>query len=486
MRRRDFLRNGGLAIVQGIGTSVAGRRAFALEASIDRLEKRFSRSDGTIVRRGSGAAYNRLTEFYNRRLEATRPDVVVYCRTAEGVAKAVRWCSEHEIGFSIRSGGHCYEGLSRHRDVVIDVRGLSAIDLRPRERTVSVGSGVLLGSLYEALGSHGAAVPVGTCPGIGIAGHAAAGGLGFLVRQFGLACDNLLSIELVNANGGLVTASETSNGDLFWALRGAGAGSLGVITKLQFKTHEVPRVHTYLWEEAVSRDRATNFLLAWQQWLETAPREVSASVFMRKSKDRVFVQFRALGVAQESDARFGLERLARELRGRATLESVPRTFLQAFRWFSEGEEALSSYEKAKSDILKEPLSWKSAEYLVGELPPEVDVEFFALGGAVNDLEPAATAFPHRWDSLLVIQWGVSWKTPAQGISRVKALNDFYARIRPFMSAGAFLNYVDRDLPNPARAYWASNLERLVQVKRKYDPENVFRHALSIPTQTTDL
>src|SRR5215203_4385859 len=308
MRRREFLRTGGLAVVHGIGASLAGCPAFGLESSIGSLEKLFDARDGMIVRQGSGTAYDRLTRFYNRRLESILPEAVVYCRTPDAVAKAVRWCSEHEIGFSIRSGGHCYEGLSRHRDVVIDVRGLSAIDLRPRERTVSVGSGALLGSLYEALGSYGAAVPVGTCPGVGIAGHAAAGGLGFLVRQFGLACDNLLSIELVNANGGLVTASETSNGDLFWALRGAGAGSLGVITKLQFKTHEVPRVHTYLWEEAVSRDRAANFLLAWQQWLETAPREVSASVFMRKSKDRVFVQFRALGVAQESDARFGLER----------------------------------------------------------------------------------------------------------------------------------------------------------------------------------
>jgi FAD/FMN-containing dehydrogenase len=418
-------------------------------------------------------------------LEAVLPNIVVYCRTADGVAKAVRWCSENEIGFSVRSGGHCYEGLSRHRDVVIDVRGISAIDLRLREQTVSVGSGVMLGSLYEALGRHGAAIPVGTCPGVGIAGHAAAGGLGFLVRQFGLACDNLRSIELVNANGELVTASHTSNGDLFWALRGAGAGSLGVITKLQFRTHQVPRVHTYLWEETISVEQAANFLLAWQQWLETAPREVSASVFMRKRQNRVLVQFRALAVGREGGIRFGLDRLVRELRGRAQLESVPRTFLQAFRWFSEGEDALSGYEKAKSDILKHPLSWKGAEYLVGELPPEVDAEFFALGGAVNDLEPAATAFPHRRDSLLVLQWGVSWRTPAQGIARMKALSDFYARIRPFMSAGAFLNYLDLELPNPARAYWGTNLEELVQVKRRYDPGNLFRHALSIPTSLAD-
>jgi hypothetical protein len=338
----------------------------------------------------------------------------------------------------------------------------------------------LLGSLYEALAPHGAAVPVGTCPGVGIAGHAAAGGMGFLVRQFGLACDNLLSIELVNANGDLVTASETSHGDLFWALRGAGAGSLGVITKLQFKTHQVPWVHTYSCEEAVSQERAAHFLLAWQQWLLTASREVSASVFMRKSQKRVLVQFKALALGREKGAGFGMERLVRELRGRTKLESVPRTFLQAFRWFSAGEDIVSSYEKAKSDILKEPLSWKGAKYLVSELPPEVDAEFFGLGGAVNDLEPAATAFPHRLDSLLVIQWGVSWKTPGQEMSRRKILDDFYARIRPFMSAGAFLNYIDADLPNPARAYWGSNLERLVAVKRKYDPRNVFRHALSIP------
>src|SRR3954469_10688214 len=106
MRRRDFLRKGGLAIVQGIGASVAARRAFALGGSVDQLEKRFSRPDGTIVRRGSGAAYSRLTRFYNGRFGAILPDIVVYCRTAEAIAQAVRWCSEQEIGFSIRSGGH--------------------------------------------------------------------------------------------------------------------------------------------------------------------------------------------------------------------------------------------------------------------------------------------------------------------------------------------------------------------------------------------
>ncbi len=485
MRRREFLRSSGLAIVHGIGACLATHPAFGLEGSVASLETLLGRRDGTIVRRGSGIAYDRLTRFYNRRLESILPEAVAYCRTPEAVAKAVRWCTEREIGFSIRSGGHCYEGLSRHRDIVIDVRGMSAIDLHLREQTVSVGSGVMLGSLYEALGRHGVAVPVGTCPGVGIAGHAAAGGMGFLVRQFGLACDNLLSIELVNANGELVTASEASNGDLFWALRGAGAGSLGVITKLQFKTHHVPGVHTYECEESVSHERAARFLLAWQQWLQTTPRQVSASVFMRKSRTRVLVQFKALAVGGEKGARFGMERLVRELRGRTTLQSAPRTFLQAFRWFSAGEDIVSSYEKAKSDILKEPLSWNGAKYLVSELPPEVDAEFFGLGGAVNDLEPTATAFPHRVDSLLVIQWGVSWKTPGQEISRRKILDDFYARIRPFMSAGAFLNYIDADLPNPARAYWGSNLERLVAVKRKYDPRNVFQHALSIPIRMSE-
>jgi hypothetical protein len=369
---------------------------------------------------------------------------------------------------------------------VIDVRGMNAITPHAERQTVSVGSGAALGSLYQTLARYGAAVPVGTCPGVGIAGHAAAGGMGFLVRQFGLACDNLLSVALVNANGKLVTASETSNGDLFWALRGAGAGSLGVITNLEFKTHQVSQVRTYSLEETVSRDRAASFLFEWQHWLANASREVSAGMFMRKNQDRVLVQLRALAVSQEDRIRSELERVGRVLRPRAKLESIPRNFLQAFRWFSEGEQAVSSYEKAKSDILKRNLSRNDAQYLLAELPPEVDAEFFGLGGAVDDLAPEATAFPHRRDSLLVIQWGVSWKTPAQGISRMKALSDFHARIRPLMSAGAFLNYVDLDLPNPARAYWGPNLERLVEVKRKYDAGNLFRHALSIPTRTPDL
>src|SRR5262249_7246709 len=153
-----------------------------------------------------------------------------YCRTAKGVARAVQWCAQYGLEFSLRSGGHCYEGLSRSVGVIIDVRGLNTIEFNPIDHVLRVGSGVTLDNIYRTVAPASQAIPAGTCPTVGIAGHATAGGIGFFVRQFGLAMDKLTSAELVTADGQIIIVSEQLHPDLFWALRGAGSGCFGAVT----------------------------------------------------------------------------------------------------------------------------------------------------------------------------------------------------------------------------------------------------------------
>lgn len=256
MKRRDVLgRSACLLMGAAIDTAPIIARAVAATSSsaVERFGPPLARGDGEIYARRSGGEYDRLATYYNKRFECVTPEIIVYCRSIRAVAKSIRWCRENAVAFSIRSGGHCYEGSSRSNQVVIDLRGLCKIAFDPRNHAIQVGGGATLGDVYTVLARAAQAIPAGTCPTIGIAGHALAGGLGFLVRQFGLACDNIRSIEIANADGDIDVADEKTNSDLFWALRGAGQASFGVVTKLEFRTHSVPRVTTCEYETTASQ-----------------------------------------------------------------------------------------------------------------------------------------------------------------------------------------------------------------------------------------
>lgn len=486
VRRRDLLARsaclllGAAADIRSIGAAGAPTPS---SPAVLRRPSFLAPGDGEIYSRGSGARYDRLSVYYNKRFECVRPETIIYCRSPRAVSKSVQWCRENGVAFSVRSGGHCYEGTSKNDRVVIDLRGLNMIEFDPQNHRLMVGGGVKLGDAYATVAHAAQAIAAGTCPTVGLAGQALAGGLGFFVRQFGLVCDNIVSAEIANAEGAMLVADESSNPDLFWALRGAGQASFGVVTKLAFRTHDVPRVTTYDWETTVSLQRGARLLSRWQSWLEDAADSVSSSIFMqKKTPNGVLVQLRGTILGNAMVIRQRLESIVGELHDRQGLRVRERSFAQTVRWFSEGEDGRPVYEKGKSDIVKRLLGEDGFRGVLDALPPRVDVEMTALGGAVDRLAPDQTAFPHRADASLVIQWGIAWDRPQQARARLETLEAFYSGIRPLMSASAFLNYADRDVRNRARAYWGSNLERLVAVKQKFDPDDVFRHAMGVPIQ----
>jgi FAD/FMN-containing dehydrogenase len=480
--RRDFLSQGaGLLLVAAIDMRSVRLAAAPSAPAVLRGAAFLAPKDGDILRRQSGPRYSQLSTYYNRRFECVRPAIMIYCRSPRAVGQSIRWCRENGMPFAVRSGGHCYEGTSRSDHVVIDLRGLDTIELDPELHLLSVGGGALLGKAYATAARAAQAVAGGTCPTIGVAGHALAGGLGFFVRQFGLACDNIASMEIANADGDIGIADEKTNPDLFWALRGAGQSSFGVVTQLAFRTHDAPHVTTFELEATASRQRSARFLSRWQSWMGEAPDSLSSSTFVqRKTSGSVTIQFRGTVLGSDTVTRRQLEQLARELVDYPRFHFRELSFGETVRWFSEGEDGRPVYEKGKSDIVKQSLGTHEFQFIVDELPPEVDGELTALGGAAARLSADQSAFPHRSPTDLVIQWGISWERPQQARSRLAILDEFYSRIRPLMSASAFLNYVDREVPDPARAYWGTNLERLVAVKQKFDPNNVFRHAMSVP------
>jgi FAD/FMN-containing dehydrogenase len=484
LRRRDLLGQGAGLL---IGASTGMRPAHAAPVppasgpAVLRGTSFLAPQDGAVYSRQSGAPYRRLSVYYNRRLECVRPDIIIRCRSPRAVSQSIRWCRENAVAFAVRSGGHCYEGTSRSNCAVIDIRGLSTIDFDAGRHVVMVGGGAQLGDVYAALAPAAQAVAAGTCPTVGFAGHALAGGLGFLVRQLGLACDNMLSAEIANAEGDLLVADEKSNPNLFWALRGAGQASFGIVTRLAFRTHEVAGMTTYDLQTTTSTQSCARFLSRWQTWIHAAPHSVSSSVFLQKKTAKtILVQLRGVIVGDGTMIRQQLEQISDMSLDRLRPRYARRSFAQTVRWFSEGEDGRPVYEKGKSDIVKRRLDEHDFELLLGELPPGVDAELTALGGAVDRVGPAHTAYAHRAGAHLVVQWGISWDRPEQAPARLRTLARFYSAIRALMSSSAFLNYPDRDVDDPARAYWGANLEKLVALKQKYDPDNVFRHALSVP------
>jgi FAD/FMN-containing dehydrogenase len=479
MRRRDFLKAAGGLVLGGSAHSST------LEGSTSRvheLTELFDEADGRVFTRENWDEYARLMQFYNKRFACINPDILIYCKSSQGVAKAVLWCQANRLEFSIRSGGHSYEGLSRSNHVIIDVRGLNAILFNPSERTLSVGSGTNLGSIYKAITAAQQTIPAGTCPTIGIAGHALAGGLGFFVRQFGLALDSLRSVELVNAAGSMMVASHDLNADLFWAVCGAGPGSFGVVTNLSFETYQASRVHIYEQRAVLTKERAARFMAGWQSWISEASARYSSAVFAKKrrSNGEILLEVKGLVVGPAPAVHKALELGLRNLgtRGRRVTAT---SLAQAVEWFSAGENFPPTYEKGKSDFVNKPLPATDWHFLFDELTPNIDAEFHALGGRMAEIGRSDTAFPHRGDAL-AIQWGIAWERPEQEPERLREINAFYNRLRPMMSSGALLNYADCDIADPGNAYWGINFPRLAEIKKKYDPGNVFRHALSVPLE----
>ena len=202
------------------------------------------------------------------RFDGTHPRAIVYCESAADVEKTVRSAQKHAIHVVARCGGHSYAGYSTtSTGVVVDVSRMHDVHLR--DGLATVGAGARLIDIYAPLAAHHRTIPAGSCPTVGIAGHALGGGVGFAGRKFGLTCDNVVGLSLVTADGKLLECSEHEHADLFWACRGGGGGNFGIVTSFEFRTHEVGDVAYYRvvwpWSDDASAVRA------WQQFAPHAP-----------------------------------------------------------------------------------------------------------------------------------------------------------------------------------------------------------------------
>ena len=487
MKRRDFLQlGGGLSAHWLVGSSLLSARAAesdtglpiaALQAALD------PKKDKLLVR--GNAASAKLDLSFSKRTQIA-PRVRVVAASAAAVSSSILWAVNNGLGFAIRSGGHSYEGFSQSPDLVIDVRGMTGIKLAADRKSVSIGAGSSLGSVYKALAPSQLAIPAGSCFPVGVAGHSLGGGFGLIGRPFGLACDSILSMEMVDALGKVRQVSATENPDLFWALRGGGNGNFGVVTNFNFRPSAVNMVARFgmSWNKPVAQ--AVKIVQAWQQWLEDLPPAITCVLHLNKaSGGSIKVHLAGLSVQSESKLKVELTRLQKLAGPAVDFYTKTSTFLAAATVFNgNGPDYESILMKAKSDYVTDPMTDQGILTLLGGLQNAavpIAVLFDSYGGEINRIASDATAFAHRGKTKYSIQYYMQWGSAGATNANLATMRTLYDSVRPFVSGGCYVNYCDLDLGNGfAKAYWEDNLARLIRIKAAVDPNNVFRHAQSVP------
>ncbi|HEU5064284.1 MAG TPA: FAD-binding oxidoreductase [Gaiellaceae bacterium] len=433
------------------------------------LRERFT---GEIVLPGD-PGYDSARAVWNGMIDR-RPAIVLRPTDAGGVATAIAFAREQELAIAVKSGGHSIPGLSTCDDgAVIDLSRMRGVQVDPERRVAQVNGGSLLGELDERAQSFALVCPVGVVGHTGVAGLTLGGGMGRLQRRFGLTIDNLLSVELVTADGQLVRASEKENGDLFWGLRGAGA-NFGIVTSFEFRLHPLDGAVTH---GTVTHpiERATELASIFRETEEAAPDELWLGFGLGLAAGEPVATVQVLHCGRVAQAERDLEKLRAFGPPLAdTIEAKPYLVPQgmnddAMRWGHR------FYMKSGFiPDLPEELIALLVEHM-GRVPDGADggVSFWAMGGAIAEVPEDATAFTGR-EAAFWIAAEILWDDEAlddRCRNWTRALMD---DALPFTSAGHYVNDVAEAGQDPASIYGAEKYERLVLLKQAWDPENVFR------------
>jgi FAD/FMN-containing dehydrogenase len=441
------------------------------------------------------AALNVLHNKRNYVQPPAPPALRIMCTSTAAVAAGVDWVRNNNLPLALRSGGHCYEGFSRSDGVVIDVRRMGLVTVDAASATVTVSAGASLWKIYSAVAAAGFAFAGGSCPTVGIAGHALGGGMGLLGRRYGLACDNMLGVRIVKADGSIVEADAANAPDIFWACRGGGGGSFGAVTRFKFKIHPLTHVKTFTmtWNFAntsAELAKARAVFNAWQNWAPNAPNDITAIMTVQRVAGNK-LRLRCIG---QSTVSSGTNAALLAQLGNLTSVKAPssgptivkRTFIQAVTTFAGGMDYETIYMDAKSDFVLSPLPAAAINQLFASIMswPAGNVAALcdAYGGAISQLAANATAFPHRGPGTYSIQYYSRWASGADSttrIARLKQVYDSMATWRP-ASKPAYVNYCDLELgAGYAASYWGGNVAQLRAVKAAHDPGNLFQHGQSV-------
>ena len=436
---------------------------------------------GSVLTAGD-SGYEECRKVFNA-MHDKRPGVIARCASTADVVHAVNFAREHRLPVAVRCGGHSVAGFSVcDEGVLIDLAGLNRIDVDPKRRTARSGGGVLWGPFDAATQEHGLHTPGGRVTTTGIGGFTTGGGYGWTSSKYGLTCDNLISAEVVLADGRVVRASERENADLFWGIRGGG-GNFGVVTEFEFQLHPLGPIvlaGLMLWPI----ERADEVIRAWRDYVEDCPDEFSSGCVTITAPPEPFVPdalkgkpVLAIPMMYVGDAEAGVKvvKPIRDLRPVADLvQPMPYTAFQALldpavpkdhRNYWRGEYLQTLPNDAIATFVKH------APQVTAMAAPFSQMILFRIGQGVAEIADDATAFSHR-DAKYMFHPLVMWPRAADDDRMIGATRAFAEAMRPFSTGGAYLNFTPEDRVRDA--YGPEKYRRLVEIKDRYDPSNLFR------------
>jgi FAD/FMN-containing dehydrogenase len=428
------------------------------------------------------AGYDEARTIWNAMIDR-RPGAVVRCGGASDVMRAVRLARDNGLLVAVRGGGHNISGSAVcEGGLLIDLSPMRSVRVDPNKRTARVEPGVTLGEFDKEAQAFGLATPLGINSTTGVAGLTLGGGFGWLSRKFGFTVDNLISADVVTADGALVQASAVENPDLFWAIRGGG-GNFGVVTSFEFKLHPVgPNVASGLIVHPFARAR--ELLAGYREVAAAAPDELTVWVVLRKAPPLPFLPAEVHGKEILVFAVCYAGEPANAEKTLAPLRALGEPIADVI-----GVQPYAAWQTAFDPLLTPGAFnyWKSHNFTalsdglldtlvdyVGTLPTE-ECEIFIgqVGGASSRIGADATAYPHR-DANFVMNVHTRWRERGDEQTAIKWAREFFAATAPHATGGVYVNFMPDDETERVPGAYGSNYARLAALKAKYDPGNLFR------------
>jgi FAD/FMN-containing dehydrogenase len=427
---------------------------------------------GPLLRPGQDD-YDRARVVWNGMIDR-RPSLIARCAGVSDVIAAVRFARTHRLLVSVKGGGHNITGNAVcEGGLMIDLSLMKGMRVDPVKRVARAQAGLTWGEFNQETQAFGLATTGGVVSTTGIAGLTLGGGLGWLMGSHGLSCDNLLSADVITAEGEFLTASAEQHSDLFWGLRGGG-GNFGVVTAFEYRLHPVTSVLAGMVIHPM--EKAREVLRFYREFCRSCPDEALAAAALMTSPEGIPV---AVIVASDSGNIEDGEKVMLPLRkfGSPLVDTIAPTsyvalnslFDAAFPYGAVQRYWKSSFLKELGDDMIEVVLAHSAKFL----SPMSNVLFYHLHGAAARVDPDATAFGLRddqWDYDVISQW----TDPAETPDHIKWTREFWTAVEPFSTGEVYVNHLDAEEATRIRGAYSRNYERLVALKNRYDPTNLFR------------
>ncbi|WP_112661775.1 FAD-binding oxidoreductase [Microvirga flavescens] len=428
------------------------------------------------------AAYDNTRVIWNAMIDR-KPALIAQCVGAADVVNAVRFARDNNLLVAVRGGGHNIAGNAVcEGGLMIDLSPMKSVRVDKAAKKAWVEPGVTLADVDKETQAFGLALPTGINSTTGIAGLTLGGGFGWITRKFGLTIDNLLAVDVVTADGKMLRASASENPDLFWALRGGG-GNFGIVTCFEFNLHELgPQVTSGLVVHPFENAKAV--LEQYRQALETAPDELTCWAVMRLAPPLPFIPQEWHGKPVAILAMCYCGDLAEGEKATATLRAIGKPIADVV-----GPHPFTGWQQAFDPLLTPGARnyWKSLDFTelsdatlgiltdaVRELPgPECEIFVGHVGGLAGRIPTDATAFPQR-SSHFVMNVHARWREPDMDKACIGWARKIFEAGKPHAAQTAYVNFMPADEPDRVETAYGGNYKRLAEIKRRYDPQNLFR------------